>query len=91
MEKTFFQNFHFSGRYSTLKFGISSIDFLKMRGRKISKVRFLGQFWALNNMVLKFSQNSNFSYFLGIKSEIHQYTAYGDRLEINLSFESFLP
>ena len=44
-----------------------------MGGRKISKVRFLGQFLTLNNMVLKFSQNSNFSYFLGIKSEIYHY------------------
>lgn len=42
-----------------------------MRGREISKIRFLGQFLTLNNMVLKFSQNSNFSYFLGIKSEIY--------------------
>ena len=49
-----------------------------MRGREISKIRFLGQFLTLNNMVLKFFQNSNFSYFLGIKSEIHQwdYTKY---------------
>ena len=42
-----------------------------MRGREISKIRFLGQFLTLKNMVLKFSQNSKFSYFLGIKSEIH--------------------
>ena len=73
-KKYFFKIFIFSGRYPTLKFGISFIDFLKMRGREISKIRFLGQFLTLNNMVLKFSQNSNFSYFLGIKSEIHHYS-----------------
>ena len=33
----------------------------------------LGQFLTLENMVEKFFQNSNFSDFLGIKSEISQY------------------
>ena len=44
--------------------------FPKLRGRKISKFRFMGQFLTLKNMVTKFFQNSNFSDFLGIKSEI---------------------
>ena len=47
--------------------------FPKLRGRKISKFRFMGQFLTLKNMVTKFFQNSNFSDFLGIKSEISQY------------------
>ena len=42
-----------------------------MLGRIFSEVRFLGQFLTLNDMMLKFSQNPNFSYLLGIKSEIH--------------------
>ena len=46
--------------------------FPKLRGRKISKFRFMGQFLTLKNMVTKFFQNSNFSDFLGIKSEISQ-------------------
>ena len=33
----------------------------------------LGQFLTLENMVEKFFQNSNFSDFLGIKSEVSQY------------------
>ena len=33
---------------------------------------FMGQFLTLKNMVTKFFQNSNFSDFLGIKSEISQ-------------------
>ena len=41
-----------------------------MRGQKIS---FLGQFLTLKNMVTKFFRNSNFSDFLGIKSEINQF------------------
>ena len=34
--------------------------------------RFLGQFSTLKIMVTKIFQNSDFSYFLGIKSEINQ-------------------
>ena len=41
-----------------------------MRGQKNIKVTFLGQFLTLGNMVTKFFENSNFLYFLGIKSEI---------------------
>ena len=47
--------------------------FPKLRGRKISKFRFMGQFLTLKNMVTKFFQNSNFSDFLGIKSEISHF------------------
>ena len=54
-------------------FGFFLTIFSKLRGRKISKFRFMGQFLTLKNMVTKFFQNSNFSDFLGIKSEISQY------------------
>ena len=53
---------------------------------EISKIRFLSRFLTLNNMVLKFSQNSNFSYFLGIKSEIHHYI----QQELNEKLETAL-
>ena len=45
-------------------------------GEKYQKFVFLGQFLTLKNMVKKFFWNSNFSDFLGIKSEIHHYTDY---------------
>ena len=45
--------------------------FRKLRRQKKSKFRFLGQFLTLKNMVTKFFRNSNFSDFLGIKSEIN--------------------
>jgi len=57
-------------------FEIFSTIFPKLRGRKISKFRFMGQFLTLKNMVTKFFQNSNFSDFLGIKSEISQFTKF---------------
>ena len=47
--------------------------FPKLRGRKISKFRFMGQFSTLKNIVTKFFKNSNFSDFLGIKSEISHF------------------
>ena len=47
--------------------------FRKLRRQKKSKFRFLGQFLTLKNMVTKFFRNSNFSDFLGIRSEISQY------------------
>ena len=46
--------------------------FRKLRRQKKSKFHFLGQFLTLKNMVTKFFRNSNFSDFLGIKSEINQ-------------------
>ena len=48
--------------------------FRKLRRQKKSKFHFLGQFLTLKNMVTKFFRNSNFSDFLGIKSEINQST-----------------
>ena len=48
-------------------------DFFYPRNfRKIAKLIFWGQFLTLKNMVTKFFRNSNFSDFLGIKSEINQ-------------------
>ena len=46
----------------------------------------MGQFLTLKNMVTKFFQNSNFSDFLGIKSEISQWLGgYDDKnIEKNL-------
>ena len=75
-EKKFFKIFIFKGRYPTVKFWISFCNLSKMRGQKILKFRFLGPFWLLKNMITKFFENSNFSYFLGIKSEINQYDFY---------------
>ena len=54
-------------------FEIDFAIFRKLRGQKKSKFRFLGQFLTLENMVTKFFRNSNFSDFLGIKSEISHY------------------
>ena len=61
----------FSGTLPTLNFWVFLTIFPKLRGRKISKI--MGQFLTLKNMVTKFFQNSNFSDFLGIKSEISHY------------------
>ena len=41
----------------------SFYNFSKMRRQKISKFRFLGQFWPLKNLITKFLVNSIFSYF----------------------------
>ena len=41
-------------------------------GEKYQNFGFLGQFSTPKNMIKKFFRNSNFSDFLGIKSEIHQ-------------------
>ena len=49
----------------------------KLRRQKKSKFHFLGQFLTLKNMVTKLFPNSNFSDFLGIKSEINQLAPYG--------------
>ena len=45
-----------------------------MRGRKISKFRFSGSIFNAKKHDKKIFRNSNFSDFLGIKSEIHQCT-----------------
>ena len=45
--------------------------FLKINVK--NKITFLGQFLTLENMVTNFFRNSNFSDFLGIKSEISHY------------------
>ena len=47
--------------------------FGKCVGEKYQNFIFLSQFLTLKNMMKKFFRNSNFSDFLGIKSEIHQY------------------
>ena len=44
----------FSGTLPTLKFWVFLTIFPKLRGRKISKFRFMGQFLTLKNMVTKF-------------------------------------
>ena len=54
-------------------FELNFAIFRKLRGQKKSKFHFLGQFLTLKNMVTKFFRNSNFSDFLGIKSEINHY------------------
>ena len=53
-------------------FELNFAIFRKLRRQKKSKFRFLGQFLTLKNMVTKFFPNSNFSDFLGIRSEISQ-------------------
>ena len=51
---------------------LNLVIFRKLRRQKKSKFRFSGQSLTLKNMVTKFFRNSNFSDFLGIKSEINQ-------------------
>ena len=78
-KKNFSKILIFSGTLPTLKFWVFLTIFPKLRGRKISKFRFMGQFLTLKNMVTKFFQNSNFSDFLGIKSEI----SHLDKIKLN--------
>ena len=74
-------------------FELNFAFFRKLRGQKNSKFHFLGQFLTLKNMVTKFFRYSNFSDFLGIKSEINH--SGGEYLKIwplmrNFLFEIFL-
>ena len=62
--------FNFSGKYTTLKFWIFSFNFSKIAWAKNFEISFYGLFLTLKIMITKFLQNSNFSDFLGIKSEI---------------------
>ena len=62
-----------------LSFDFFFSNFSKIAWAKISKFRFIGQFLTLKNMVTKFFQNSNFSDFLGIKSEI----SHLDKIKLN--------
>ena len=66
------QFFIFSGTFTTLKFEISFTYFRKIALAENFKVPFLVQFFTLKTVVEKFFGNSNFSDFLGIKSEINQ-------------------
>ena len=74
-------------------FELNFAIFRKLRGQKKSKFHFLGQFLTLKNMVTKFFRNSNFSDFLGIKSEINQWIFSNDtslrRIAIMLVQPSF--
>ena len=83
-----FQNFWiFQVNSPLLNFQFFFTIFPKLRGQKISKFCFMGQFLTLKNMVTKFFQNSNFSDFLGIKSEISQKAVpqgYEDRIRFKL-------
>ena len=73
-KKWFFSKFLiFQVLIPLLNFEFNFAFFRKLRRRKKSKFRFLGQFLTLKNMVTKFFRNSNFSDFLGIKSEINHY------------------
>ena len=82
----FFQNFPFSGKYSTLKFWIQFCNFSKITWAKKIKISFFGSVFDPENMVTKFFRNSNFSDFLGIKSEISQWDRY--KWKVLKSFES---
>jgi len=83
-KKISFQKFSFLGKYSTLKFFVTI--FQKLCGRKISKFRFMGQFLTPKNMVTNFIQNSNFSDFIGIKSEISQFFPFSYWLNFHIPY-----
>ena len=76
-EKYFFSKFSiFRVIIPLLNFEFNFAISRKLRRQKMSKFRFLGQFLTLKNMVIKFFRNSNFSDFLGIKSEISHCSPY---------------
>ena len=70
----FFENSHFFGYFAHSEVLGFFHQFLEnFTSFKYQNFVILGQFLTLENMVEKFFQNSNFSDFLGIKSEISQY------------------
>ena len=74
-EESFLVNFlsNFIGcRIPTVKLKIPGKAFLKSESR--TSVTFKLQFLTLKKMVIKFFRDSNFSDFLGIKSEINQWS-----------------
>ena len=71
MKKKFFENSHFFGYFAHSEVLGFFHQFLEnFTSFKYQNFVILGQFLTLENMVEKFYQNSNFSDFLGIKSEI---------------------
>ena len=73
-EKKNLKNFHFFGYFAHSEVLSVFHRFLEnFTSFKYQNFVILGQFLTLENMVEKFFQNSNFSDFLGIKSEINQY------------------
>ena len=62
----------FRGNLPLWSLELLSAIFEKLHGRKISEFCFWGQFCTLKIIATKFFGNSNFSDFLGIKSEINQ-------------------
>ena len=71
-EKIIFQNFDFFLQIAqSMALSLFWQFFGKCVGEKYQNFGFLGQFSTPKNMIKKFFRNSNFSDFVGIKSEIH--------------------